>query len=70
MPTNEKKWGHARLRPEIWNKMKEIIAVTRRSLTSEVNLALEEYKPKKAGWPMEKATPPTIQQSINNNEEL
>jgi hypothetical protein len=46
IPTNEKNWGHVRLRPEIWRKMRDIIKKTERSLTAEVNRALGKYKPK------------------------
>jgi predicted transcriptional regulator len=47
MGTNEKNWGHLRLKPELWEKVKEIATKERRTLNAVASLALEQYVARK-----------------------
>ncbi len=46
MPTQESKWGHIRVHPSLLEKMKTICKQTRRTLSEEIRIALEQYQPK------------------------
>jgi len=47
VPTNEKNWGHVRLKPDLWEKLKQIAKAEDRTLRAVLERALEKYTTQK-----------------------